>query len=300
MTKALILSLAILALCTAPLTSEASSKPASGQKTILITGASGKLGSAMTQHLSTAGYYVYAGARKEADLARLNQMTNVSGLQLDVNEPAQIAAAVKAIEKDGAGLHGLVNNAGILREANLLEMSDADFNAVMQVNIFGPFRVTKAMGPLLKAHKGRIVNISSTGSVSCLPSWGAYCMSKSALELYTDTLAMELRNDGVAVIALEPGNYGPAENGGGDPMDIARAVEQAVFTDPIPKARYLVVPTQKNATATVSAQFRRMLQMNQDHAYSLSLEELQKMLQKQYRRMNRQGQQKVVSPAAAN
>jgi NAD(P)-dependent dehydrogenase (short-subunit alcohol dehydrogenase family) len=285
MKKILNVALALLVLVSPTLLAQTEENPKAAQKAVLVTGASGKLGMTMTQHLSSKGYLVYAGARTDEDMAVLNQMDNVRALKLDVTEPEQITAAVNTVKAGGVGLHGLVNNAGILRTGNLTEISEDDFDAVLQVNVYGPYRVTKAFAPLLKEQHGRIVNISSTGGTSCLPTWGVYCMSKAALEMYTDTLAMEFSTDGVKVIAIEPGNYGPKEMGGGDPMDIAKAIEQAIFIDAKPKPRYLVVPIQKNATTAIASQMHRMLQMNHDQPYSLDLGTLEKMLSKQYKNM---------------
>jgi len=287
MNKIFNLALVLFTLVSPTVGAQTEEKPRAGQKAVLVTGASGKLGGAMTKHLSAEDYFVYAGARNDEEIALLNQMRNVRAVKLDVNRPDQIAAAVQTVKEGGAGLYGLVNNAGIFIPGLLTEISEDDFDAVMQVNVYGPYRISKAFAPLLKEQQGRIVNISSTGSVACFPGWGVYCMSKAALEIYTDTLAMELRKDGISVIAMEPGNYGPNEKGGGDPMDIAKAIEKAIFTDSKPKPRYLVVPKQKDATTAITFQMRRMLQMNHDHEYSLDIEALEKMLNNQYKKMSR-------------
>lgn len=287
MNKIFNLALVLITLISPALTAQTQEQPRPGQKAVLITGASGKLGLVMTKHLSAGDYFVYAGARKDEDIAALNQMKNVRAVKLDVTSLEQITAAVQTVKAGGAGLYALVNNAGVLIPGLLTEISEDDFDTIMQVNVYGPYRVSKAFVPLLKEQQGRIVNISSIGSVSCFPGLGAYCMSKAALEIYTDTLAMELRKDGVSVIAMEPGNYGPKENGGGDPMDIAKAIEKALFTDSTPKPRYLVVPNQKDATKAITFQMRRMLQMNHDHQYSLNMDTLEQILNKQYTKMSK-------------
>jgi len=287
MNKIFNLALVLFTLVSPTVGAQTDEKPRAGQKAVLVTGASGKLGLAMTKHLSTEDYFVYAGARNDEDIALLNQMKNVRAVKLDVNRLEQITAAVQTVKEGGGGLYGLVNNAAILIPGLLTEISEDDFDAVMQANVYGPYRISKAFAPLLKEQKGRIVNISSTASVACFPGWGVYCMSKAALEIYTDTLAMELRKDGISVIAMEPGNYGPKENGGGDPMDIAKAIEKAIFTDSKPKPRYLVVPNQKDATIAITRQMRRMLQMNHDHEYSMDIDTLEEILNKQYQKMSR-------------
>ena len=263
---------------------QAANAPKAGQKTVLITGATRGIGLTTTEHLSKSGYFVFAGARKDEDMARLDQLENVKSIRLDVTDPEQVATAVQTIEKYGAGLYGLVNNAGIAKISMLNNTSEADFDEIMQVNVYGPFRVTKAFAPLLKAQGGRIVNISSVGGVGgATYGFGAYAMSKFALEAYTDTLAGEMGRDGVLVSAIEPGNYGPPEMGGGDKLDVAMAIEDALSAKK-PKKRYMVVSEKDQATRTIDAQFQRLMDLNERHKYSMSLEELTRVLEKHYKR----------------
>jgi NADP-dependent 3-hydroxy acid dehydrogenase YdfG len=83
------------------------------QKTVLVTGASSALGRATAEMMAARGYFVYAGARKDADLAELDAIENIRAIRLDVNQQEQIDAAVKTIREAGRGLYGLVNNAGV-------------------------------------------------------------------------------------------------------------------------------------------------------------------------------------------
>jgi NAD(P)-dependent dehydrogenase (short-subunit alcohol dehydrogenase family) len=261
--------------------------PKAGQKTVLITGATRGIGLRTAEHLSQSGYFVFAGARKDKDMARLDQLNNVKSVRLDVNEPEQIAAAVKTIEGYGAGLYGLVNNAGIAMFGVLNDMDEADFDAIMQVNVYGPFRVTKAFAPLLKAQKGRLVNISSMGGIESGMGVGAYTMSKHAIEAFTDAQAQEMWPHGVRVSAVEPGNYGPPEQGGGDKLDVAKAVADALTAEK-PKRRYLVVPIEKQAHRAIKSMFKRTLELNEKQPYSMSLDELKSTLEKQYKRRAKQ------------
>lgn len=112
---------------------------------------------------------------------------------------------------------------------------------------------------------------------------GVYSMSKHALEAFTDVQAQEMKPDGVRVSAIEPGNYGPAEGGGGDKLDVAMAVADALTAEK-PKRRYLVVPEQKQAQRAIAAMIRRTLELNEKQEYSMSLDELKAMLQRQYKR----------------
>src|SRR5262249_26108739 len=120
----------------------------SGQKAVLVTGASTGIGRKITERLAAKGYFVYAGARKEADIKALNGIRNVQAVRLDVTRPAEIAAAAETLRKAGRGLYGLVNNAGIGTIQPVLGGSDAEFDLAMAVNVYGPYRVTRAFAPL--------------------------------------------------------------------------------------------------------------------------------------------------------
>jgi NAD(P)-dependent dehydrogenase (short-subunit alcohol dehydrogenase family) len=179
------------------------------QKAVLITGASSGIGRAAAEKLAAEGYFVYAGARKAADIEELNKINGIMAVRLDVTAQEEIDAAVKLIESEGRGLWGLVNNAGINTIDPLIEADESDLEFLFDVNVFGVFRVTKAFAPLLIESKGRIVNISSISGVLSggLTGYGMYTMSKHAVEAYTDQLAFEMVGLGVNVSAIEPGNF---------------------------------------------------------------------------------------------
>ena len=288
---------------------------AGDQRAVLITGATSGIGLRTAEHLSASGFFVYAGARKQADMDRLNKMDNVEAVRLDVTVPADIAAAVAQIQKGGRGLHGVVNNAGVAILAPLTEVSEEEMDFIFNVNVFDPYRVTKAFAPLLIESKGRVVNISSISGVLSAPLFGPYSMTKHALEAFNDSLAREMQRFGVQVAAIEPGNFdsqigasaikrmqekgiriedsayeqellnmvkwaGNIDNGA-DPIAVARAVEQALVST-TPKARYLVVPRQQEAERTLQKAIQELLELNQEHAYSYDKSTLLKMLEEQY------------------
>ena len=86
---------------------------ADNQKSVLVTGASTGIGRHLAETLAENGYHVYAGARKDKDLAALNAIENVTAVRLDVTKQDQVDAAVAMIGENGHGLYGLVNNAGV-------------------------------------------------------------------------------------------------------------------------------------------------------------------------------------------
>jgi NAD(P)-dependent dehydrogenase (short-subunit alcohol dehydrogenase family) len=264
------------------------------QKAILVTGASTGIGRKITEKLAADGYLVYAGARKEADLKALSEIKNVQAIRLDVTKPEEIDAAVATITQAGKGLYGLVNNAGVAAVGSLADTKLEEFDLVMAVNVAGPYRMTKAFLPLISAQKGRIVTIGSISGILASPDLGAYSMSKHAVEAFTDSLAAQLKDTGVQVIVVEPGNYdsqigvNAAKREGLDnsradrskykePDEVAMVVEQAL-SEANPRRRYMVVPAQQEAERTIRKQIEQLVQLNEGQAYTYGRDELVKML----------------------
>ncbi|MBL9148164.1 MAG: SDR family oxidoreductase [Phycisphaerae bacterium] len=281
------------------------------RRAVLVTGASTGIGRKTAEVLAANGFFVYACARKDADLKALNAIENIQAIRLDVTKPDEIAAAVKTVRDGGRGLYGLINNAGVAVVGPLIELSDEDLAYQLDVNVHGPFRVTKAFAPLLIESKGRI---ATTGSISGIVSGsfgGAYCMSKHAIEAYTDALAEELEPFGVQVSVVEPGSY-QSEIGIGvrqrlvaggyggegsrykeqiqqllampadradekEPNEVAQAFLHAL-SDEKPKRRYMVVPNQEEAEITIKAAIRRAVQLNAEQPYSYDREGMIKLL----------------------
>jgi len=264
-------------------------------KAVLVTGASSGIGRKITERLAAGGYFVYAGARKDADLQALGSIRNVQALRLDVNKPQDIEAARQAIERGGRGLHGLVNNAGVFTTGSVVATTMEEFDTVMSTNVYGPWRMTRAFAPMIIAAKGRITNISSVSGIASFAETSAYSMSKFAVEAFTDALAQEMAPLGVQVSAVEPGTYRSniiknelQRSGTGaqyldyaahakEPDEVAAAVEQALF-EPKPKLRYLVVPDEKEARIAIEAQIQRLAELNERQLYSYSRDDLIKML----------------------
>jgi len=263
-------------------------------KAVLVTGASTGIGRKITERLAADGYFVYAGARKDGDLQALAAISNVQPIRLDATSPQDIENAVTLIAKAGRGLHGLVNNAGVAALGSFADMSAADFDLMMAVNLYGPYRVTKAFAPLIAARKGRIVTIGSIAGILAGKQLGAYAMSKHAIEAFTDSLAEEMAPAGVQVSVIEPGSYNSdiAKNAlkrqgldprSGDrtqfkdPDEVADAVESALF-DARPKRRYLVVPNQQEAERTIRKQIEQLVQLNEGQRYTYDRKALTKML----------------------
>ena len=300
--------------CSAPSYAEETTS----QKAVLITGASSGLGARMTEVLSKNGFFVYAGARKEADLKRLNAMENVESVKLDVTVQSEIDAAVKFVEGRGRGLYGLINNAGVAIFGPVIEVDVAELEYQLDVNVLGPYRVTQAFAPLIIKSKGRIVTTGSIAGTLSSPMFSHYGMSKHAVEAFTDSLAGEMAQFGVSVSVIAPGSYGTrigktalkrietrdywkedtqypearkntleglAKSGdGADPQAVADAALEIMTTDK-PGRRYMVVPVEQQADITIRKSFQEALQMNQHHAFSYDSETLLKMLQEEIEKL---------------
>ena len=267
---------------------------AESPKAVLVTGASTGIGRYVTERLAKAGYVVYAGARKEADLAALNSIKNVQAIRLDVTKQEDIDAAVATITQAGRGLYGLVNNAGVAQVGPLATMPMNEIDLQIQVNLYGPVRMTRAFLPLLLESKGRITTVGSISGILASRDLNAYSMSKHAMEAFTDSLAAELAPQGVIVNIVEPGNFN-SEIGASatkrtgmetrftdrskykQPDEVAAAVELALF-EPTPKRRYMVTPDQKEAEYTIRKQIEQLVQLNERQPYSYDRDTLVKML----------------------
>ena len=207
-----------------------------------------------------------------------------------------LVAALQVVSQAGRGLYGLVNNAGIYTEAPLIDTSPEEFDLLMKVNVYGPYRVTRTFAPLIKAGNGRIVNIGSISGILNEPGAGAYQMSKHAVETFTATMSQEMAPAGVQVSVVEPGSYkseivrNTATRSGTlaqkdvddwakltEPDDVAAAVEMALF-EPKPKRRYMVVPSADQAEATIKAQVEQLVQLNEGQRYTYDRATLIKML----------------------
>ena len=275
------------------------------KKAVLVTGASSGIGLKITERLAANGFHVYAGARKAADLERLDAMDNVSSVRLDVTIQQDIDAAVQFVKDQGRGLHGLVNNAGVNAFAKLTSGPESDMDFVFDVNVYGPYRINKAFMPLLVRSGGRTTTIGSIAGFT--GTSGIYSMSKFAVEAYTDSLAREIRGNGVHVSVVEPGGFkskigltraaralAAAQRGEielteqeraryedeearratrKEPDEVADAVLELMTVDK-PKRRYLVTPNERQAHGTIRAALRRVIQLNHDQPYALDRDAL--------------------------
>ena len=177
----------------------AAENPAEG-RVALVTGGNRGIGRAIAERLVSEGYRVAATSRI-GDVPE-----GVLGVSCDITDQAQVEAAFETIEKELGPVEVLVANAGITRDTLLMRMKDDDWNAVIDTNLTGTFRVVRrASRGMMKARFGRIVLISSV--VGLLGSAGQvnYAASKSALVGMARSVARELGSRGVTANVIAPG-----------------------------------------------------------------------------------------------
>jgi NAD(P)-dependent dehydrogenase (short-subunit alcohol dehydrogenase family) len=174
----------------------------------VVTGTSSGLGRACALHLDRLGYRVYAGVRRAVDGEKLATESTTGRLRpvvLDVTRPDQIGQAVAEVREDGGVLWALVNNAGVSVPGPLECLALQKLRDQFETNVVGSFALIQAFLPLLRASRGRIVNVTSGLGRVALPYLGAYAAAQFAKEGMSDALRRELKPFGVAVSVVQPG-----------------------------------------------------------------------------------------------
>ncbi|MFZ5824764.1 MAG: SDR family oxidoreductase [Bacillota bacterium] len=170
---------------------------------VLITGCSTGIGRDLVSHLTGAGYRVVATARRLETIADLDAALRLS---LDVERPDSVQAAVQTVLANFGRIDVLVNNAGYGQMGTVEEVTEEQWQKVFAVNLHGAVRMIRAVLPTMRAQGcGRIINLSSMAGLISLPTMGAYCASKFALEAMTDALRVEVAPFGIHTILVEPG-----------------------------------------------------------------------------------------------
>ncbi|RMP63431.1 hypothetical protein ALQ18_04109 [Pseudomonas marginalis pv. marginalis] len=167
---------------------------------VLITGCSSGIGRALADAFKSAGFDVWASARKPQDVANL-AAAGFNAVQLDVNDPG----ALQRLAEQCDTLDVLINNAGYGAMGPLLDGGTDAMQRQFDTNVFSIVGVTQALFPALRRSKGLVVNIGSVSGVLVTPFAGAYCASKAAVHALSDALRMELAPFGVRVMEVQPG-----------------------------------------------------------------------------------------------
>ena len=171
----------------------------------LVTGGSSGLGRALTLELAERGLRVAATSR---DLSRLTDLDGdrILPVALEVTDSTSRESAISEVRAWAGRIDVLVNNAGFGLIGPAAELETDDVRALLETNVVGPLALTRAVVPEMAARRsGRIVMIGSVSGVTATPFAGAYCGSKAALRLLSDSLRMELAPFGIHVVLVEPG-----------------------------------------------------------------------------------------------
>ncbi|QIK97217.1 3-oxoacyl-[acyl-carrier-protein] reductase [Sphingomonas sp. HDW15A] len=178
-------------------------------KTALVTGASGGLGSAIVKALIDQGATVAVSGSNEAKLKEFASGFGSKAIPLvcNLSDTASVDQLVpQAVEALGGKIDILVNNAGITRDNLAMRMKDEDFQQVITVNLEAAFRLMRAaMKPMMKARRGRIINITSVVGVTGNPGQANYVASKAGLIGMSKSFAQEVASRGITVNCIAPG-----------------------------------------------------------------------------------------------
>ncbi|MBN1964739.1 MAG: SDR family NAD(P)-dependent oxidoreductase [Anaerolineae bacterium] len=177
--------------------------------TLIITGASRGLGTAVARIAAQLGAAVVLGARTESVLHAVALSITAAGGQAlavpaDVADPADCQRLVARTLARFGRIDALVNNAAMLEPVSRLDTVEAGaWEHLMRVNVTGPLQLTQAALPALRDSGGRVINVSSGAAIHPKAGWGAYCTSKAALNTLTSVLAVE--EPAITVLAVRPG-----------------------------------------------------------------------------------------------
>lgn len=177
----------------------------------VVTGAAGGIGRAVARSLAARGCHLAIADVNETGLAETASMAATTGVtvtrhRLDVTDAAAIAVLPGAVTAAHGRTDILVNNAGVALGGTFEQVSDADFEWVVNVNFWGVVRMTRAFLPLLHASDdARLVNLSSLFGLVAPPGQAAYCASKFAVRGFSESLRKELAGTSVGVTVVHPG-----------------------------------------------------------------------------------------------
>ncbi|MGG2066048.1 3-ketoacyl-ACP reductase [Bacillus sp. S14(2024)] len=179
-------------------------------KNALITGAGRGIGRAVAIALAKEGVNVGLLARSEENLKAVAKEVEAEGVKAviaiaDVSSYEEVSEAIETLKNGLGSIDILINNAGISKFGNFLELEVAEWEKIIQVNLMGVYYVTRAALPgMIEQQSGDIINISSTAGQKGAPVTSAYSASKFGVLGLTESLAMEVRKHNIRVTALTP------------------------------------------------------------------------------------------------
>lgn len=178
---------------------------------VLVTGASRGIGKAISEAMLSEGATVVGTATTESGAAAITERIAASGgkgagMVLNVAEPDQLAQIVEAITDQFGAITVLVNNAGITRDNLLLRMKDDEWDDIINTNLSSIFRLSKlCMRAMIKARRGRIINISSVVGVTGNAGQANYAAAKAGIIGFGKSMAREVGSRGITVNTIAPG-----------------------------------------------------------------------------------------------
>ena len=175
-------------------------------KIVLVTGASRGIGLEAAKHFSKDGYMVIGSSRNDFNLGKLIGDDSAMSVQLDLMSKESIKSVFADLKSKDLLPSVLVNNAGITKDQLFLRMKDEDWDDVIETNLNGLFRVTKAfIKPMVKNKFGRVINISSVAGLMGNSGQVNYASSKSAMVGFSKSLAKELGSRNITSNVVAPG-----------------------------------------------------------------------------------------------
>jgi NADP-dependent 3-hydroxy acid dehydrogenase YdfG len=220
-------------------------------RVVLITGASAGIGAATARELARAGCRLALAARRKdrlEELARelkLRHDTDALIQVVDVQQPKQVGAMVETAARHFGHLDVLINNAGVLRMAPLVQMPDKDMADLMDINFWPVIHATRAVVPIMAAHGGgHIINVASGVSRRGLPYMTVYSATKWALAGLTEGLRLELAPKNIRLTTVYPGVID---------TDMPRTVDRSRLPAEYPDHARSRVPVERVARAIARA-----------------------------------------------
>ena len=179
--------------------------------TVLITGASRGIGRATAKAFANSGWDLLLISRSITDLESLideidNKKINVFFESVDLSDSKNISKGIVKLMNNGLVPSVLINNAGVAWTGDLLSMQLEKWEWIMQMNLTSIFQVCSEVVPFMRKKGGLVINVSSHASRNIFPQWGAYCVSKAALDSFTKCLAEEERKNFIKACTLTLGS----------------------------------------------------------------------------------------------
>jgi len=174
-------------------------------RAVLVTGGGTGIGAAVARALTAGGDLVAILGRRPGALAEVAAQTGALDVVCDVSDAAQVTAAVGVVAERFGRIDGLVLNAGIMRPGGVADLSPADWDALLAVNLTGAFQVARAALPHLLARRGSVVSVASVAALRASAGMGGYAVTKAGLTMLTQSLAVDHAHQGLRANVVCPG-----------------------------------------------------------------------------------------------